>query len=396
MKANIKLFTSDGEDKEGFYPIKLHYPFRKEKRKTIAKSRKSDWDNKSQLPIYSHSDYENLYTHISEIRKKAASFQFKDIINLDYALEFLTKPETENRVNFYEFAQTRIDYMYHVKRNGNAEAYETAINQFKLFKDKLYFDEINLAFLEKFKEWKKTKGNKNSTIRNYLNEFRAIYNSCVRMNSLTDNRPFTGIFYNLPVPKRRVKNIYIDKEGIKKLENANFKKPATQRTVDLTLLQFYLGGLDFTDLYHLKRNNISNNRVYITRAKLGEKAYIFDVKLFKKAKLLIDKYKTSKGEYIFGWDKDRTRYKSFLRCHNRSLETVFKSLEIEVLPKHDNFTTKSVRHSFATIAKFERIDVDIIREIMGHERDDIDTVYKDKYPEKERDEAHWNIINTDL
>ena len=79
--------------------------------------------------------------------------------------------------------------------------------------------------------------------------------------------------------------------------------------------------------------------------------------------------------------------------HRRDIKVVFKMLGVEVLPKHDSFTTKSVRHSFATIAKFERIDVDIIRELMGHERTDIDTVYKDSFPEEDRDAAHWKIIS---
>ena len=51
-----------------------------------------------------------------------------------------------------------------------------------------------------------------------------------------------------------------------------------------------------------------------------------------------------------------------------------------------------MRHSFRTIAKFLFIDVDIVRELMGHERKDIDTIYADKYSEKTRDEAHFKII----
>jgi hypothetical protein len=34
-----------------------------------------------------------------------------------------------------------------------------------------------------------------------------------------------------------------------------------------------------------------------------------------------------------------------------------------------------------------------MRELMGHERDDIDTIYKDKYPEAIRDQAHYKIIS---
>lgn len=38
------------------------------------------------------------------------------------------------------------------------------------------------------------------------------------------------------------------------------------------------------------------------------------------------------------------------------------------------------------------IETDITRELMGHERDDVDNYYKDKYPEKVRDNALFEII----
>lgn len=52
-----------------------------------------------------------------------------------------------------------------------------------------------------------------------------------------------------------------------------------------------------------------------------------------------------------------------------------------------------MRHTFATLGKFKRIEEDLLRELMGHERNDIDTVYKDKYPEAQMDAAQVKIIN---
>jgi len=64
-----------------------------------------------------------------------------------------------------------------------------------------------------------------------------------------------------------------------------------------------------------------------------------------------------------------------------------------VLPKGGELTSKVIRHSFATIGKFLMIDVDVIRELMGHERGDMDTVYKDLYPEGVRDAAQLKITS---
>jgi hypothetical protein len=48
------------------------------------------------------------------------------------------------------------------------------------------------------------------------------------------------------------------------------------------------------------------------------------------------------------------------------------------------------RHSFANRANL-MIETDITRELMGHERDDVDNYYKDKYPEK-RDLALLKLL----
>jgi hypothetical protein len=66
---------------------------------------------------------------------------------------------------------------------------------------------------------------------------------------------------------------------------------------------------------------------------------------------------------------------------------------IEVMPTGGNLSVKVARHSFATIGKRLGIEEDILRELMGHERNDVDNYYKDRYPMKVRDEALWKIID---
>ena len=406
MKATVKLFKSDGKNTEGLYPVKLTITHKgKPKRKTIGHSIESEWNTLKELPLQHHIDFDDLYPKIQNIRNKAQKSAFKVLNSFDDAFNFLLDHK-KNELDFFSFAEERIKTMQKLGRHGNADAYTSALKDFKNFVGKnLYFNEIDSSLIQRYKEWKKIQkvGNslnnvKNTTIVNYISEIRAIYNKCWQLHGLQDNQPFKGIFSDVFVRKRRARNVYIDKEGIKKLENASgFHKKQTQRTVDLALLQFYLGGQDMSDIYYLKKLNIQNDRVFFKRSKLGEKGEEFDVKLFEKAKKIIDKYSNLKNDpFLFPWRKDRTGYKTFLRTYNRSLNHIIEKLEIKVLPKVESFTSKCIRHSFATIAKFQHIDPDIIRELMGHERNDIDTIYKDKYPEDIRDEAHWQIITTDF
>ncbi|WP_162558751.1 tyrosine-type recombinase/integrase [Robertkochia solimangrovi] len=135
--------------------------------------------------------------------------------------------------------------------------------------------------------------------------------------------------------------------------------------------------------------------MYLKRSKLGAKAYVFDVLLLPEAARILNKYqdKDPESEYVFPWSKNRTRYQTFRSSHNAKLKRIQKNSGLEILPTGGVLTTKVIRHSFATIAKFKHVEPDIIRELMGHERGDIDTAYKDRYPEGVRDSALKEICN---
>ena len=164
-----------------------------------------------------------------------------------------------------------------------------------------------------------------------------------------------------------------------------------QRAVDLWLLMFYFGGQDLKDIYYLENSQINKGRVYFMRGKLAGSGYQFDLKIVLKAEKIIDKYRVS-GKYVFPWKKDFDSYKSFRDNLRRSFDFIQKKYNIEVLPLGGPIRVKVARHTFATIGKQLFIDSDLLRELMGHERNDVDTIYKDKFPEKVRDEAHLQII----
>jgi hypothetical protein len=160
--------------------------------------------------------------------------------------------------------------------------------------------------------------------------------------------------------------------------------------LDLFLLQFYFGGCDLVDLYFLKKNQIKRNRVSFVRTKTNTGTRI-DLKIHPKAEVLLQKY-TDAGEWVFPWGKDKASYENFRRTYQRGLIYIQEKNDVSVLPDGGNMGVKVARHTFANIAKNLMIEPDVIRELMGHERDDVDNYYKDKYPEAVRDEALFGII----
>lgn len=392
MKATVKLYTSD-KGKTDVYPVKVVVTHQKKiKRKTIGYSLKSDWDFITGLPKPSHDDFEQLYIKVVDIKKKAILSVFKAHEDLQQALNYLLDKPLVRSDDFYAFAESYIESLRKQGRIGTARSYNDTLNIIKKFALELTFDDITGSFIEDFKIHKRIDGIRNTSLKKYLAEFRVLYNAAVRRNFCKDKQPFKGVFHDVRVRVRRLKNRYLTKDQLRKLVDADLQQQSYQRAVDLSLLQFYLCGLDLVDVYYLKVDQVYNNRVILQRAKLGLRGYEFDVKLFEQARKIMLKYGDFDGEYVFPWKKNHKSYKTFRDNHRRDLKKAQQIIGVELQPKGEALTSKVMRHTFATLGKFERIEEDLLRELMGHERNDIDTAYKDKYPQKERDHAQMKVI----
>lgn len=393
MNGKIKLWKNDGITSKGF-PVKIILSVgKKRKRKSLFYVFENDWNEKDQLPKSSAPDFEDKYTLVTHLKSKMQTLHFAGLSDFDKAIEFLLDSSPKD-TSLYSYFDKRIDFMKSQNRLGNAKVYEETLVDLKKFRSVLNFEHLDNYFLESYKQFKKDQGLKNTSIKKNLVTIRAVWNSAIKENVIPYSNPFKGLFDDLPIQKRRARNYYLSKDALKNMKAINSKHKSYQRCIDLSLLQFYLGGADLIDIYYLKKKDLVNGRCFLTRRKNGERAYEYDVKLTKPAQLLIESYVTD-FEFVFPWRKSFEAYITFRNNHNRNLKLMQKRYKIELSPKDGNLTTKVMRHTFATLAKFKHYDPDLIREVMGHERNDIDTIYKDKYPEAERDAMQVDVTNLD-
>ena len=154
-----------------------------------------------------------------------------------------------------------------------------------------------------------------------------------------------------------------------------------------------LGCNSVIDIYNLKKDQLKNGRVYFTRKKLGERGYEFDLAIIDKAQLILNKYK-NETNFVLPGRKDYAGYETFRRRYQKNLNELKLKANLKVKPKDDNLGIKVARYTFANCGKLLGIDEDMLRELMGHERNEIDTIYKDKHPQKKRDKAHLKIVST--
>ncbi|WP_306354230.1 tyrosine-type recombinase/integrase [Flavobacterium sp. '19STA2R22 D10 B1'] len=405
MTIEIKLLSFRPEVKGGFPIVVMISHNSSRKKKTIGHSLIAQFNQGESNVSKKHPEYDFLYPKIIDLKYKAKRLLNENPQDVNYVYNELFRVKTGSLV-FFDFGTRLIEEMkmmgkkYEknndlVNRNkivGNALVYKGALNQFNDLYPGLSIVKLDYNSLMGFRNFKLTSGNERSTVALYLRTLRAIYNKAILIHKLEDTKPFKGVFMGLRIKSFESRKKYITKRNVQLIENYFHKSLITEKYTELWLLQFYFGGADLIDVYFLKRSQIRNGRILFKRSKTNTNLPI-DLKITEKAQLIIDKYSFHDDkEYLFPWRKDTNGYKTFRRNLQEFIIKIQKILEIEVLPDGGNLGIKVARHTFANIAKNLNIEPDLIRELMGHERDAVDNYYKDRFPQIVRDKALMKII----
>jgi hypothetical protein len=404
MKIEFKLITTRKENPEGF-PLVIEIAHQnKRKQKTICLCKVNHFVEANKMISEKHPDYDILAPKIMELKLHARKLILEGYNDVEKTYDALFAA-TNDQVLFLDFAKKLIldmremasklgksnELLAQNKHLGNILVYENVIAQFGDFGRNVPLQSLDYDILMRFRNYQLGIGNSKSTIHLYLRTLRAIYNKGILVHKLNNTMPFAKVLDNLKQRSYDNKKKYLDKDLVIEVENLDLQT-AKQKYIDLFLLQFYFGGCDLVDLYYLKTNQIKRGRVIFERNKTNTGIRI-DLKIHPKAEKLLKKYQVP-GEWIFPWKKDKASYDTFRRTYQRALIYVQQHNDLEVLPNGGNMGVKVARHTFANIAKGLMIEPDVIRELMGHERDDVDNFYKDKYPELIRDHALFEVVSS--
>ena len=393
MKISIALRKSEGKNNKSEYPIILSLSNTingKQKRKRIRthySSSLKNWDFLKNEPRRIHPSFSNIYPFILEKKLVIDQLYSKNITDFQIIEKALTKEFEQKHTDVIKFG-----YELALKKNATKDIYETSLNELKKIFPFLDYQQFNYKNLARFKEILIKKQLKNSTIHTYLSKLRSIYNEFCRINNLENKKPFTNLFSGLKSRSFTDKRNYLNKKQIREFNIAELTGLKSLAR-DLAMLQFYLGGQDLKDIVYLKKKDVHENRAYFSRSKINS-GYELSNRIFPEAMDIINKYKCNdpENDFLFTYRTDDKGYKTFRRRIQKNLVLIQIQLEIE-LPSYGNIGIKTFRHTFANFGKLLFVHEDILREIQGHERKDIDNYYKDYYPEKTRDKFHRKIIN---
>lgn len=376
----------------------------KPKKKVIGYSLPNHFDKDAGIVNHKHPDYEIFAQKILNYKLKAQKMEYQHYVSAEKFLEDLLAVSVDS-ILFNVAADEIIADMkatanlYKSSKNlkaensllGTIKVYENVKSQFESFSENVTLVDLDYNLLKRFKDYQRGIGNSKNTVHNYLRTIRAIYNKAALKYKIPAAEPFKSVFDGLSTKSYNSKKKNISVDSIKVLENATVSA-AGRKYLDMWLLQFYFGGCDLIDIYYLYKKSFRRGRVFFERTKNDEGRPI-DLKVHPKAKAIIDKYTAPTGEWLFPWDKSKDKYESFRSAYGKQLKKIQTDLEIEVLPGGGFIGVKVARHTFATIGKNKLIHEDILRELMGHERNEVDNYYKDQFSESVRDEALFKIID---
>lgn len=251
-----------------------------------------------------------------------------------------------------EFYHELIEQYTHEDKCGNRLIYKSSFNSLKAFtkgKIDIPFSDIDASWLTKYEKWLRSKGNKETTMSLMFRTLRSAYNKAIESKcARKSDYPFDEYKINKFDTKTQ-KRAIAKKEVLKfTKEVGNIgKRQYVQLSKDIFMFSYLCGGINFTDIANLtKENIIEGKRLHYIRQKTGK---LIKLGLSDEAMQIIERYANESKGYLFpilNIKIHKTPLQKQNRIHkilgkvNINLKLIAAQLGIE-----GNLTTYVARHS---------------------------------------------------
>lgn len=282
-------------------------------------------------------------------------------------------------------------------RERTARAYRSAAKSLILFNRgySLKLTDIDPAIINAYEKYLKGRGLALNSISFYMRNLRVIYNRAVREKILPPQgeNPFADVYTGIAQTEKRA----LDKKEINALAGLDralgekiadcrrrFKSSAARgaeqsaHTGEIGKTQalrdslmyfmfcFHARGMSYVDMAYLKKSEVRHGYVVYQRKKTGQR---LNVKITAPMRRIINSFADrvpDSSPYLFpvidpARGNERRQYESGLRIQNKRLDVLG---EMAGLVK--KIATHVSRHSWATIAKNEMVNISLISEALGH------------------------------
>ncbi len=318
-------------------------------------------------------DLKKLKNVLFEIEKKAElvienlkEFSFDNFESHFYR----TSTITNSLKNVFE---THIKNLNDNNQIGTSISYQTAYKSINNFHESCSLFDVNISFLKRYETWLLNKGRSLATVGIYMRSLRTIINLAIEQGFLKkDDYPFGKRKYQIPTGKNIKKAL--SKQELLKLYNYNCSKYSTlDKARDFWMFSYLNNGINFTDIAHIKWEQINENSFWFYREKTKNtrKSNPLPIQILLNAtsNLIIQKWGNKNSKYVFDiiLEKDNsTRIKQkiqqFIKVTNKWLDKIGMDLEF-----NQPLRTYSARHSYTSILiKEGNAPIEYVSQSLGH------------------------------
>lgn len=399
MSFTSKVFLDLRRQKDDqTFPLKIRITSnRKHKEVPLGISiLKTHWNEKTNQVKNNHPNAilinREITQKLSEIQEtfllKKNGNQFISAQEIKTEIVSLQKPTT----SFLIFATAEVDKLMRSGRVGNAIAYKAATNKLiKYARNKeLLFEQITYNLIDNFSTDLLSEGLSQNAIACYLREIRAIFNKAIKAGVI-DAKYYP--FKSFRIKTKKTISRALLAEDIRLIAKIDLPENSPISIArDYFMLSFYLIGINFSDLFKLKKENVINDRVVFNRSKTHK---VYSIKIHPNAQEIFNKYKSKNGDYLLPIINDsspieiKKRISQAIKNTNKYLKRIAKSIGID-----KPVTTYYGRYSWANIARKIGYSKEIISQALGHEFGNaVTAIYLDDFDNEVIDNANCSIID---
>ena len=259
--------------------------------------------------------------------------------------------------------------------------YKASLNSFKRYRDNkdIALKEIDAEVMRSYEAYlHHTAEVCKNTSSFYLRILRATYNKAVAKGLTPQQHPFSDVYTGIAQTRKRAiptENV----SQIKSLQSVKDLTPKEEMARDTFLMSFYLRGISFIDLAHLRWEKEMQELLEKYQAQTASSSYLFP--------FLVDDGNKRQDKTI---DKKQDEARLY---HNAEARISYHLRKFgATIGIKGKLTLYVARHSWATTARDNHISISVISEALGHHSETTTQIYLRSIKSSEVDDANAKIL----
>lgn len=329
------------------------------------------WNVKTEKARQTAPSWIDINTNLEIYKEKAIKYIQQcnlndEIVNQEKINKLLRAGNLINE-NYFYFVEQHIKKHYNNYAPKTIKGFQTHLKKLRLFKQELFFSEINIPFWNDYETYLRGLGNQQNTIHKQYRLLNKFINKAIEHGIIHEN-----LIKDIKIKSKEGNREHLTIEELKKLQEIYNSGSINNRGAQNVLRYFLFAcytGLRYQDVKQLRHKDILNNTLHITLHKTNK---LVTIPLSKKALDLLEPEDIPENTVFRVYTNQVT---------NRHLKSIMKTAEI-----NKNISFHCARHTWAIITLELTGDIALVSNVLGHSDLKTTLIYA-KIQEKAKKEA---------